>query len=92
MNPNAAADAKPRKVVAGPFFSLNGVVEAPDQPGFQYFDDGMTEMIVAVIARADAVLVDPRTYAVFAQWWPNHSNEVPRRDFELTTYKLKFPH
>ena len=58
---NAPNDGKMRKIVAGLFISLDGVVESPEQWGFQYFNDELTEMIVAGIAKADAVLLGPRT-------------------------------
>ena len=58
---NAPNDGKMRKIVAGLFISLDGVVESPEQWGFQYFNDELTEMIVAGIAQADAVLLGPRT-------------------------------
>ncbi len=80
MNADATDDAKTRKVVAGLFISLDGVVEAPEQWGFQYFDDEMTEVIVAGIAQADAVLLGPRTYTEFAQLWPNQG-KCPWRTF-----------
>jgi dihydrofolate reductase len=61
--------------------SLDGVVESPDQWGFQYFNDEMTERIVAGIAQADAVLLGPRTYHGFAKLWRNQGSEVPIADF-----------
>lgn len=54
-----------RKIVAGLFMSLDGVVESPDKWGFQYFNDEMTEGINEGIAQADAVLIGRRTYLEF---------------------------
>ena len=34
-----------RKIIAGLFISLDGVVEAPDQWHFPYFDDAMGEAV-----------------------------------------------
>ncbi len=70
-----------RKIVAGLFMSLDGVVESPDQWGFQYFNDEMSKGIVAGIAQADAVLLGRRTYLEFAKLWPNQGSEVPMADF-----------
>ncbi|MGI8990722.1 MAG: dihydrofolate reductase family protein [Bryobacteraceae bacterium] len=81
MRTNTANDPKMRKIVAGLFISMDGVVESPEQWGFQYFNDEMTEMIAAGIAQADAVLLGPRTYAAFAKLWPNQGNEVPMANF-----------
>ncbi len=70
-----------RKVVAGLFISLDGVVESPEQWGFQYFNDEMTEWIAAGLAQADAVLLGRRTYLAFAELWPNQGSEVPMSRF-----------
>jgi hypothetical protein len=51
-----------RKVVAGLFMSLDGVVESPDKWGFQYFTDEMYEVMAAGVAQADSVLLGRRTY------------------------------
>jgi dihydrofolate reductase len=72
---------KMRKVVAGLFISLDGVVESPEQWGFQYFDDEMTEWIAAGLVQADAVLLGRRTYTAFADLWPKQGSEVPMSRF-----------
>jgi dihydrofolate reductase len=58
-----------RKVVASLFISLDGVVEAPDQWHFPYFND---EMGVAVDATfdTDTLLLGRTTYDSFAGAWP----------------------
>jgi dihydrofolate reductase len=70
-----------RKLVAGLAMSLDGVVEAPEQWGFQYFNDDVYEAIGAGIAQADAVLLGRRTYLEFAALWPTQTSEVPMADF-----------
>jgi dihydrofolate reductase len=70
-----------RKIVAGLFMSLDGVVESPDKWGFQYFDDEMNEGIAAGVAQADAVLLGRRTYLEFAQMWPSQGSDVLMADF-----------
>lgn len=72
---------KIRKIVAGLFISLDGVVESPEQWGFQYFNDEMSEEIVAGIAQADAVLLGRRTYLAFSEEWPNQGSDVPMSRF-----------
>jgi len=46
-----------RKIAAGLFISLDGVVEFPERWGFQYLDNDLNKEIVAGIAQADAVLM-----------------------------------
>lgn len=70
-----------RKIAAGLFISLDGVVEFPERWGFQYLDKDLSEEIAAGIARADAVLVGPATYRMFAQMWPHQPDDVPMARF-----------
>jgi dihydrofolate reductase len=70
-----------RKIVAGLFMSLDGVVESPDNWAFQYADDAVWEGIAAGVAQADAVLLGRRTYESFARFWPTQSSDVAMADF-----------
>lgn len=70
-----------RKIAAGLFISLDGVVEFPERWGFQYLDKDLREEIVAGIERADAVLVGPVTYRLFARMWPQQKDSVPMAKF-----------
>jgi dihydrofolate reductase len=70
-----------RKIVAGLFMSLDGVVEAPAEWGFKYITDEMTKGMLAGIAQADTVLLGRRTYLDFAQLWPGQSSAVPMASF-----------
>ena len=70
-----------RKIAAGLFISLDGVVEFPERWGFQYMDKDLGEEIVAGISDADAVMLGPGTYRLFAQMWPNQSDDVPMAKF-----------
>jgi dihydrofolate reductase len=76
-----------RKIVAGLFMSLDGVVEYPENWGFQYFDEEMTKGILEGIAQADAVLIGRRTYLEFAEMWPTQGSEVPMSDFLNKSHK-----
>jgi dihydrofolate reductase len=60
-----------RKIVAGLFISLDGVVEAPDQWHFPYFNDEMGAAVDADIASADTLLLGRKTYDTFAGAWPD---------------------
>ncbi len=59
-----------RKVIAGLFISLDGVVEAPDQWHFPYFNDEMGAAVDASLGSADTVLFGRKTYDSFAAAWP----------------------
>ena len=45
-----------RKITAGLFISLDGVVEAPDQWHFPYFNEEMGAAVDATLGAADTVL------------------------------------
>jgi dihydrofolate reductase len=70
-----------RKIAAGLFMSLDGVVEFPERWGFQYMDDDLSKEIVAGIAGADAVLLGPATYRLFSGMWPHQTDDVPMAKF-----------
>src|SRR5689334_13005235 len=65
-----------RKLSAGLFMSLDGVVESPDQWGFQYFNEEMTKGMGDGLAQADTVLLGRRTYLGLAEMWPSQGDEV----------------
>jgi dihydrofolate reductase len=59
-----------RKITAGLFISLDGVVEAPDQWHFPYFNEEMGAAVEASLGAADTVLFGRKTYDSFAGAWP----------------------
>jgi dihydrofolate reductase len=59
-----------RKIIAGLFVSLDGVVEAPDAWHFPYFNDEMGAAVSATLATADTILFGRKTYDSFAGAWP----------------------
>lgn len=59
-----------RKITAGLFISLDGVVEAPDQWHFPYFNDEMGAAVDSTLGAADTVLFGRKTYETFAAAWP----------------------
>ncbi|MER5885327.1 dihydrofolate reductase family protein [Streptomyces sp. NPDC001941] len=59
-----------RRIVAGMFVSLDGVVEAPDQWHFPYFNDEMGAAVGATLGTADTMLFGRTTYDSFAGAWP----------------------
>jgi dihydrofolate reductase len=59
-----------RKITADLFISLDGVVEAPDQWHFPYFNEEMGAAVDATLGAADTVLFGRKTYESFAGAWP----------------------
>jgi dihydrofolate reductase len=59
-----------RKITAGLFISLDGVVEAPDQWHFPYFNEEMGAAVDASLGSSDAMLFGRKTYDSFAGAWP----------------------
>lgn len=59
-----------RKIKATLFISIDGVVEAPDQWHFPYFNDEMGAAVDAVMGVADTLLLGRKTYESFAGHWP----------------------
>jgi dihydrofolate reductase len=59
-----------RKIIASLFISLDGVVEAPDQWHFPYFDEEMGAAVTADVGAADTLLLGRVTYDSFAGAWP----------------------
>ncbi len=70
-----------RKIVAGLFMSLDGVVEAPAEWGFKFITPEMTQAMVEGVAQADTVLLGRRTYLEFAKLWPGQGDDVPMASF-----------
>jgi dihydrofolate reductase len=60
-----------RKIVAGMFISLDGVVEAPDQWHFPYFNEEMGAAVGHMLDAADTMLIGRVTYDSFAGAWPD---------------------
>ena len=59
-----------KKIIAGVFISLDGVVEAPETWHFPYFNDEMGEAVGATFNDADTMLFGRTTYDGFAGAWP----------------------
>src|SRR6478609_5524553 len=63
-----------RKVTAGLFSSIDGVVEAPNewQPAF---DDDMGAVLSRMLDEQDAVLLGRVTFGEWAGYWPTSTDE-----------------
>ena len=64
-----------RKVVASEFLSLDGVMEAPNEWHFPYFDDEMGEAIMEGFASSDAMMMGRVNYEEWAAYWPEQDPE-----------------
>ncbi|BFO18046.1 hypothetical protein SHKM778_44340 [Streptomyces sp. KM77-8] len=63
-------DTMSRKINASLFISLDGVVEAPDQWHFPYFNDEMGAAVGASLSTTEVMLFGRVTYDSFAGAWP----------------------
>ena len=77
-----------RKIVAGLFISLDGVVEAPEKWIIPYYNDEIGQTIESAMTEADILLLGRRTYELFAAHWPNQSSDVQFADWMNNTSKL----
>ena len=59
-----------RKVTAGLFHSIDGVVERPDQFQFDSFDDDLGALLGGVMGKVDTVLMGRVGYEEWAGYWP----------------------
>lgn len=71
----------PRKIVAGLFISLDGVVDSLEASPKKWGSNEMNETIAAGVAQADTVLLGPRTYQMLAQFWQHQSDDLPMARF-----------
>ena len=60
-----------RKLTAGLFHSIDGVVDAPYRWQFDSFDDDLGAALGQVIKRTDAVILGRVGYEEWAGYWPN---------------------
>src|SRR5207248_10102371 len=77
-----------RKVVAGLFMTLDGVVESPDK-WQEHFDEDMGEAMMEQLTSQDAVLLGRVTYQEWASYWPTATDE-PFASFINSTPKYVF--
>lgn len=59
-----------RKLTAGYFHSVDGVVEAPDQWQFDAFDDELGALLGRTMEAVDTVLLGRKGYEEWASYWP----------------------
>ncbi|MEU5939441.1 dihydrofolate reductase family protein [Micromonospora sp. NPDC047548] len=77
-----------RKIVAQLFVSVDGVMEAPEEWHFPYYNEQMGEAFAKLLAQADTMLLGRATYEIFADSWPHRGSDVPFADQLNTMPKL----
>ncbi|MFG1791275.1 dihydrofolate reductase family protein [Nocardia sp. NPDC049149] len=60
-----------RKITAGLFISVDGVIEDPQDWHFPYFNDEMGQAVDAQLGSAGTLLLGRKTYDSFAGAWPD---------------------
>ena len=66
-----------RKLTAGLFVTLDGVVESPERWPARHFDVAVNEVLARVAAQSDAILLGRRTYQELAEYWPRRNGALP---------------
>jgi dihydrofolate reductase len=66
-----------RKIVAGLFVSVDGVIEAPENWTGAYFTPEIGEIVEALIAAGDTLLLGRRTYETFAKSFADDTSGNP---------------
>ncbi|MCA1703069.1 MAG: dihydrofolate reductase family protein, partial [Actinobacteria bacterium] len=69
------------KIVSNFFISLDGVVEAPDQWHFPYFNDEMGAAVGAGMESAGAFLMGRVLYDQWSEYWPQQGPDAPFSSF-----------
>jgi dihydrofolate reductase len=65
-----------RKIVAGLFVTLDGVVEIPEAWMGPYFTPELGQTIGSLMGAQDAMLLGRITYEMFAAHWPNQAGDM----------------
>jgi dihydrofolate reductase len=66
-----------RKIVAGLFISLDGVIESPDKWSLQYFNEELGQTVGGLMAASDTLLLGRKTYEEFAAAFANDTSGNP---------------
>jgi dihydrofolate reductase len=87
-----------RKVIAGTFLSLDGVMQAPGGPDedptrgfefggwtFHYWDDVMGQSMGEIFGGPFDLLIGRKTYEIFAAHWPERQNDPIADAFNRVT-------
>lgn len=70
-----------RKITAGYFHSVDGVVQSPDQWQFDSFDDELGALLTETMSNIDTVLLGRVGWQEWAGYWPNATADADFADF-----------
>ncbi|WP_448628448.1 dihydrofolate reductase family protein [Geodermatophilus sp. URMC 64] len=65
------------RIVSSFFIALDGVVEAPNEWHFPYFDDEMGRVVGESMQTTRAMLMGRRLYDEWSAYWPSQGDDVP---------------
>jgi len=65
------------RIASSFFIALDGVVEAPDEWQFPYFDDAMGRVVESSIGGTEAILMGRVLYDQWSEYWPGQGDDVP---------------
>ena len=77
-----------RKLTAGFFHSVDGVVEAPNTWQFDAFDEDLGGVMMETLGKVDTVLLGRVGYEEWAGYWPNAEADQDFAAFINTTPKF----
>jgi dihydrofolate reductase len=66
-----------RRIISQLSVLLDGVMKAPEEWHFPYYDNRMAEVVAEQIDGAGILLLGQATYQIFAGSWPQRGGEVP---------------
>lgn len=65
-----------RKIIVTEFITLDGIIEAPHEWSFPYWDDGIATFKQDELMEASALLLGRVTYKGFADAWPEREDDT----------------
>jgi len=74
------------RIVSNFFISLDGVVEAPDQWHFPYFDEEMGAAVERGMQASRAFLMGRVLYQEWASYWPDYESKGPGGDGDFAAF------
>jgi dihydrofolate reductase len=80
------------KIVSNFFIALDGVVEAPNEWHFPYFDDAMGRIVGEGTEGQSAFLMGRRLYDEWSGFWPDQGEEVPFSTYINSVRKYVLTH
>ena len=69
------------RIVSNFFISLDGVVEAPNEWHFPYFDDARGRVVGSGMETSAGMLMGRTLYGEWSQYWPQQGTDVPFAEF-----------